>query len=145
GHYIVRDLPRGHLAVTVESDGTRKTIELDLADGEHKTLDADLEGLATVTGRVVEKGTTTPVRGVHMMLGGKGVTMRPDLNELDDGVSDEHGRFTLRNVSPGKLTLFGMPPRAGREGGTAFVHAERTVEGAGTVDIGDVELEKRAK
>jgi protocatechuate 3,4-dioxygenase beta subunit len=145
GHYIVRDLPRGHLVVVVESDGARKTIELDLADGEHKTLDADLEALATVTGRVVEKGTTTPVRGVRMVISTEGSMMRPSLDELDGSVSDERGRFTLRNVSPGKLTLFGIPPRAAREGSTSFVHAERTIDGTGTVDIGDVELEKRAK
>lgn len=144
GHYIVRDLPRGHLMVIVESDGARKTIELDLADGEHRTLDADLEGLATVTGRVVEKGTTTPVRGVRMVISAKGSMMRPSLDALDESVSDERGRFTLRNVSPGTLTLFGIPPR-GPDRTTSFVRAERTIDGTGTVDIGDVELEKRAK
>jgi hypothetical protein len=143
GHYIVRDLPRGHLMVTVESDGARKTVEVDLADGERKTVDTELDSLITITGRVVEKGTTTPVRGVRMMIAPKAFTTRPSLGD-DDSVSDERGRFTLRNVSPGKLTMLGMPPR-GPGPSTSFVHAERTVEGTGTVDIGDVELEKRAK
>jgi hypothetical protein len=143
GHYIVRDLPRGHLVVNVESDGARKTVELDLADGERKTLDADVDGLVTVTGRVVEKGTAAPVRGVRMVISAPGSMIRQRPEELDDSVSDERGRFTLRNVSPGKLTLLGIPPREARDGGV--VHAERTIEGTGTVDIGDVELEKRAK
>jgi hypothetical protein len=73
----------------------------------------------------------------------KGVMMRPSLDGLDDSVSDERGRFTLRNVSPGPLTLLGLPPLGARDGG--MVRAERTIEGTGTVDIGDVELEKRAK
>ena len=137
GHYIVRELPAGHFAVIVESDGARKTTELDLAAGERKTLDAELEGLVTVTGRVVEKGTTTPVRGVRMMISAKGAMMR------------QRGRFTLHNVSPGKLTLFGMPPRGARDSVMSFVRTERMIDGpgdaTGTVDIGDVELEKRAK
>jgi hypothetical protein len=143
GHYIVRDLPRGHLVVTVEGDGARKTVEVDLADGERKTVDAELDSMLTVTGRVVEKGTTTPVRGIRMVIAARGSAMRPILRD-DDSVSDDRGRFTLHNVSPGKLTLMGMPPR-GRDPSTSFVHAERTVEGTGTVDIGDVELEKRAR
>lgn len=143
GHYIVRDLPRGHLAVTIEGDGARKTVEVDLADGERKTVDAELDSLVTVTGRVVEKGTTTPVRGIRMVIAAKGSAMRPILRD-DDSVSDERGRFTLHNVSPGNLMLMGIPPR-GRDPSTSFVHAERTVEGTGTVDLGDVELEMRAK
>ncbi|HSS02048.1 MAG TPA: carboxypeptidase-like regulatory domain-containing protein [Kofleriaceae bacterium] len=146
GHYTVRDLPRGHLGVTIEGDGARKTIEVDLGDGEHKTLDAELEALVTITGRVVEKGTTTPVRGVRMLINARSAMAKVRIED-DSGVSDEAGRFTLRNVSAGKVILLGMPPRGGSggNGGMAFVHAERTIDGTGTVDIGDVELERRAK
>lgn len=142
GHYIVRDLPRGHLQVTVETEGGRKQLELDLAEGEHRTVDVELEDLVTLTGRVVEQGTTTPVAGVRILVDSGGGPRRAP--RFDDGLSmsDEHGRFTIHDVSRGKARIMGFPPGGASSG---FLRVERTIEGAGTVDVGDLELEKRPR
>jgi protocatechuate 3,4-dioxygenase beta subunit len=141
GHFVVRDLPKGHLQITVETEGARKQLELDLADSEHKTVDVELDDLVTLTGRVVEKATTTPIAGVRMMahLAG-GRSQPPGLD--DSSVSDAGGRFTIRNVSRGKLVVVGFSSSAS-EASRGFVHVERTVDGTGTIDIGDVELARR--
>src|SRR5262249_46479153 len=142
--YIVRDLPGGHLEITVETDGARKQIELDLSDGEHRTgLDVDLDDLVTLTGRVVEKGTTTPVAGVRLMVMSRRGGPRIGRGGAEPSVSDDSGRFTIRNVSRGALTVTGFP--AGPDVGYAFVRAERTIDGTGTVDVGDVEIERSAR
>lgn len=138
GHYIVRDLPAGHLQITVEADGARTQTEIDLAQGEHRTVDVQLDDLVTVTGRVVEKGTTTPVAGVRMIAHVPGSPMRPALDD-DGSTSDARGRFTLRNVSRGKIVLMGIPSNA-TDRSRGLVSAQPTIEGSGTVDIGDVEL-----
>jgi hypothetical protein len=141
GRYAIRDLPRGRFQVTIEAERTRKQVEVDLADGESKTVDVELEDLVTLTGRVVEKGTTTPVAGVQMLANPLGGTMRPRLDE--NNVSDAQGRFTIRNVSRGKLSIFGVPfAERDRRG---LVKVERTIDGTGTIDLGDLELERVGK
>jgi hypothetical protein len=147
GHYIVRDLPAGHLQVTVETEGARKELELDLAEGAHKTVDVELDDLVTLTGRVVEKGTTTPVAGVRMTarLAG-GHPRMPRIEDGDPAISDAQGRFTIRNVSRGKLMIMGFPsvgfPSAGGDSHRGLVNAQRAIDGSGTIDIGDLEFAK---
>ena len=148
GRYIVRDVPRGHFQIRADAEGGTKQIEIDLADSETKTgVDLELEALVTITGRIVEAGTGKPVAGVYVNAsrargGGGSFSSNPDSRNQ---ISDDAGRFTLTNAPTGKLAIRGWP-KDFQDGDYAMLAAYRTVEGAGTIDVGDVTiLRKRVK
>ncbi len=110
GRFAVRDLPKGHFRITAESAGINALVELDLAEGEAKTgVTLKLEKLLTLTGKLVELGTTKPVPGIHMSAsladGGGGWSFSSD----DEAVTDEAGAFSIKNAPKGRVMIRGMP------------------------------------
>ncbi|MBA3392872.1 MAG: carboxypeptidase regulatory-like domain-containing protein [Deltaproteobacteria bacterium] len=144
GRFLIRDVPAGHFRVTAQAEGGQKQLELDLADGETKTgVTITLDALVTLTGRVVEHGTTKPVAGIRMMAfpvqGGGGMSFSNDEREH---ISDDAGRFTIKNAPRGKLQLRGFP-KDWNDADYGMTNTVRTVEGTGTIDIGDIQIFKK--
>ena len=145
GRFTLRDLPKGHFRITAESAGITKQIELDLAEGEHKTgVTIQLEALITLTGRVVDATTGKPVPGVHMSASNATGDGGWSFSSLDEeNVSDETGAFTLKRAPKGRVLLRGMP-KDWRDSDYAMLTLTRTVPGDGpTVDIGTVPIIKK--
>jgi protocatechuate 3,4-dioxygenase beta subunit len=145
GRFVVRDLPEGNFKLTVSAEGAQKQIELALAEGELKSgVVVELDALVTLTGRVVELGTQTPVPAMRMMasLASGGTTFSFSMNDDElENVTDEAGRFTIKNAPRGKLSIRGFPKNF-RDDAYGFVSAVRDVDGTGTVDIGDIGVVK---
>lgn len=144
GRFTLRDLPQGHYRLTVEAQGARKEIEIDLAEGEAKTgVTLELEGLITITGRVVEHGTTKPVPGIQIFAvpgtGNPGLRMQSD--EDRENITDDAGRFRVENVPTGQLSLFGAP-KDYQTSAYGFIQEIRTVDPKST-DVGDLSIFKR--
>jgi hypothetical protein len=150
GRFMVKDLPASHVTVTVRADGGQARVEVDLAEGQARSgVDVVLEDLIAITGRIVDLVTKQPVPGIMM-------TARPatgggsfSVSFGEDGdlaeISDETGRFTVRNVPTGQLRLRGFP-RDWATSDYGFAAAIRMVTGSGTVDVGDLGiLRKRIK
>jgi protocatechuate 3,4-dioxygenase beta subunit len=147
GHFVIHDVPKGHFQFTVESAGSMKKIELDLAEGEAKTgVEIELEALITLTGRVVELGSQKPVPGLRMYASeATGGAFSFSIDNEQDNISDEAGKFTIKNSPKGKLMIRGWP-KDGRESDYQQMSVIRTALGSGTVDVGDLPvLKKRVK
>ncbi|MBX3161351.1 MAG: carboxypeptidase regulatory-like domain-containing protein [Deltaproteobacteria bacterium] len=146
GRFTVRDVPKGHFQITVEAEGSQKMVELDLAEGEARTgVTVELEALIHVTGRVVEHGTQKPVAGIAMMASpatGGGFTFSSGDDDRAN-ISDETGRFTIKHAPRGKLQLRGWPKDWTEDGDFLGVAVVRSVEGSGTVDVGDIGIIKK--
>ena len=147
GKFTIHDLPQGHFHVTVSTDGGSKKIELDLAEGETKTgVELTLDSLVTITGRVVEMGTQKPVPGMRVFAqaatgGGFSFSWGPDAD--NDNISDEAGKFTVKRVPRGQISVQGMPKER-KTSDYSWFRTLRTLEGTQTtVDIGDVSVIKR--
>lgn len=142
GRFKVADLPGGHFQVTASGDGRRKAIEFDLQDAEAKTgLEIVLEPQVTVTGRLVEYGTQKPIAGMYvnaLPVLGSGAARYDDLNSI----SDESGRFTVRDAPLGQASIF-VTPKDNRTSDYQFFSIGRTIAGTGTVDIGDLGVPRR--
>lgn len=142
GAFALRDLPRGNYIVIAEAKSGIAQAELELKDGDSRTLDLVLEGYVTAVGRLVEQGTTTPVAGIQMSIRrvrGGGVIAA---SEDTDHISDAAGRFTLRNAPQGQVVLTGYSS----SGQQYEVQAFRTLRGSGVVELGDIEaLRQRLK
>ncbi len=144
GVFTIHDLPAGHFTITASAGGGKKQITLDLADGEHKKgVDIQLDALVTLTGRVVEFGTTTPVSGIFMTasMGASGEMLADPGTFSRDNTSDATGRFTIHNAPSGTIQLFGFA----KDSSSNFdsVSAVRKVDGSGTIDLGDISVMKR--
>ena len=129
GRYAIRDLPAGHYALAIQTDGGRAHVDVELAAGEARTgVDVTLQGSLVLTGRVVELGTGATVAGIRMSAreGGAG----------SDSATGADGRFRIANVPPGKVMLFGMP--SDPDSDYAWLTAVRTVDRDG--DVGDLEI-----
>lgn len=146
GRFVVRDVPGGHYEVTAEAEGGRKLVELDLAEGEQRTdVTITLDALVTLTGRVVELGTAKPVAGIRVEAeaakGGTGMVLAFGDDDRAN-ISDDAGRFTIENAPRGKVQLRGWP-KDWSESDYAMTTAIRTIEGTGTIDVGDIAILKR--
>ncbi len=148
GRFTLKDLPAGHFHLTASAEGGKKKIELDLAHTEAKTgVTLKLEELVTLTGRMIEHGTKKPVAGMRMQaaLAQGGSFSFGWGDDERDNVSDDTGRFTLKRAPRGQLQITGMH-KDFEETDYTWVRTLRTVEGSGTVDIGDISvLKKRIK
>ena len=147
GGYAIHDLPAGHFVITYSAEGGQKQQKLDLGEGEHKTgVDIELDPLVTITGRIVGLDTHQPAAGITVLATpGKGSSwsfMGGMGDEDRDNISDDSGRFTLRNAPRGTVTLMGWP-KDWREGEYGFFRTVREVQGTGTVDIGDITVVHR--
>jgi protocatechuate 3,4-dioxygenase beta subunit len=147
GVFTLKDLPKGHFHLTATTDGGSKKIELDLAEGEHKTgVEVTFEALVTITGRIVELGTTKPVPGMRVFAQpatGGGFMIRMGLDNENENVSDETGRFTVKRVPRGKISVQGMAKEWKNSDYTWFRTVKEITGTATTVDIGDVSVIKR--
>jgi protocatechuate 3,4-dioxygenase beta subunit len=148
GRFAIRDLPKGHFRITAESAGVSAMIELDLAEGEAKTgVAIKLEKLLTLTGKVVELGTTKPIPGVHMSAspadGGGGWSFS---GSDEANVTDESGAFTIVNAPKGRVMLRGMP-KDWRDSEYAMLQMLKVVTPTGPVtDLGTIPMiRKRVK
>ncbi|MBA2543820.1 MAG: carboxypeptidase regulatory-like domain-containing protein, partial [Deltaproteobacteria bacterium] len=140
GRYALADLPKGTYVVSAEALGGLVQMEVILGEGEARTgVDLALEGFVTLTGRVVDLVTTAPVTGVSVVARRvRGGGMYPVV-EGKEHVSDEAGRFTVRNAPQGQVLISGW---GGDDNNYAGVQAYRTIRGTGTIDIGDVTMLK---
>jgi hypothetical protein len=152
GHFIVHDLPKGHFSFAVDAEGGQKQVDIDLAEGEAKTgVVVELQALVSITGRLVELGTQKPVPAMQMMAAPASGASRMFFSDSDgenDNVTDDSGRFTVKNVPTGKLNIRGFPKNFTDDTDYGFVSTVRTVDATstGTVDIGDIGvLKKRIK
>jgi hypothetical protein len=147
GKFTIHDLPKGHFHLTVTADGGSKKIELDLSEGEQKTgVEVTLDALVTITGRIVELGTTKPVPGMRVfaqLATGGGFTISGGGEQDNYNISDETGRFTVKRVPRGQIAVQGMAKEWKNSDYTWF-RTLKTIDGSqSTVDIGDVGVIKR--
>jgi protocatechuate 3,4-dioxygenase beta subunit len=146
GKFVVRDVPQGHFKVHADVEGGQKEITVDLAEGEAKTgVVLELEPLVDITGRVVELGTTKPVPGIRMMAqlaSGSGRFVFRMGDDEQENVTDESGRFTIKNAPHGKVVLRGWPKDFG-DSDYAMASSLKTLDGTGTVDVGDLPIIKK--
>jgi protocatechuate 3,4-dioxygenase beta subunit len=145
GHFRIADLPAGHFELAATGDGTRGSATIDLGEGEAKTgVAIALEPLITLTGRLVDRASQQPVPGVQMFAsaaqGGSGMAflLGPDTSNT----SDASGRFTIRNAPTGKVEIRGVPVNW-TIGEYAMFQVVRSVQGTGTVDLGDIPVLKQ--
>lgn len=150
GAFTIHDLPKGHFHLNASTEGGSKKIELDLAEGETKTgVEVVFDSLVTITGRVVEYGTQKPVSGMRVFAGLATGGDRFSFGWGDgdnDNISDAEGRFTVKRVPRGQISVHGMAKDFEDSDHTWF-QALRTVTGtSATFDIGHVAvLKKRVK
>lgn len=120
--------------------GGKKQITLDLADGEHKKVDIQCDSLVTLTGRIVELGTTTPVPGI-LVTATLGDNSDPGSISRRDNASDATGHSTIKNVPSGIVQLVGVVLNPSSD--YDDVITSRRIDGSGTYDLGDIGVLKR--
>ena len=145
GRFSVPDLPKGKFQVSASAEGGQAQLDIELAEGEQKTNVAiELGALVTLTGRVIEHGTNKPVAAIRMSarpaMGGGGFSFSTSGDERDH-ITDEQGRFTIKNAPRGKVMLRGMPRDWG-ESDYGFMSFVKQVDGTGTVELGDLTIFK---
>ena len=104
GHFAFDDLLSGSYQLSASATIGHTTQHLVIASGEHKHVDLTIGTYRTVTTRVVEAGTQTPVAGLQVTLFlGKETTIL----ELP-ATSDATGRLAFERVVPGDVQLAGI-------------------------------------
>lgn len=149
GHFVMRDLPAGHFHLNGNAAGGQAKIELDLANGEQKSgVTLTLEQLVTLTGRVVDFVTKAPVPGMRVFAQiAQGGSFSFRWTDDMENTSDESGKFTVKRVPRGKLSIQGMA-KEWKEADYAWFRVIRdiTTTKESTIDIGDVGvIKKRVK
>lgn len=143
GRFVIREVPGGHYRITAEAAGGQKQVELELGEGEQRTgVAIMLDALVTLAGRLVEYGTTTPVPAMRMLaMPARGGTSFTVANSPDESITDAAGRFAIKNAPVGKLRILGFSN--GAESDYLMATAVRTVEGTGTIELGDLSVFRR--
>ncbi|MFN0251198.1 MAG: carboxypeptidase regulatory-like domain-containing protein [Kofleriaceae bacterium] len=149
GRFVLRDLPAGHFHLNASAAGGQAKLELDLANGEAKTdVTLTLEQLITLTGRVVDYMTKVPVSGMRVFAQiAQGGSFSFGWSDDMENTSDEAGKFTVKKVPRGKLSIQGMP-KDWKEADYAWFRIVRDVSATkqSTIDVGDIGvLKKRVK
>jgi hypothetical protein len=139
GKFTVDDLPAGHYLVVVATGGSQHDTPLDLADGQHATLDVELEGVVTLVGRAVDARTHEPVAGISVMAsmlnGNSSVFFPSDFRNI----SDSNGRFEVPNVPRVAVEILGRTFDDGvREYDAATTHRTLTASDPDVVDLGEI-------
>jgi membrane-associated protease RseP (regulator of RpoE activity) len=103
GRYAFTGLPPGPYEITAEIEGKHARVDVTLAEGEHKRgVDLRVQGLTTITGRMIDARTRAPVAGLFVKLVEPGSDMVEDSEKTDAG-----GRFTFRDRRPGTKMIYG--------------------------------------
>lgn len=112
-------------------------MDVDLAPGESKTLTFDLEPLVTLTGRVLDHPSGTPVANLRMFASRDNSF---NVFSRNESKTDADGRFTITNAPTGTITI------SGYGGGDDFdlVEVVRTITGPSSVDVGTLRRVKRS-
>jgi hypothetical protein len=138
GRYVVRDLPAGSFDVRVVATAGSGSFKVTVASGEHKTgADLVLDTHVTVTGKLVELGSRTPLPELRVFaekiseqagIAGRGRMARTDAN----------GRFSIADVPVGTISIIGFSTDAGA------VELRRTIPATatGTFDLGELAVVK---
>ena len=148
GRFSLSDLPKGKFQLTAAAEAGQAQLDIALGEGEHQSnVAVELVSLVSITGRIVEHGTTKPVATIRMMaqpaMGGGGFSF--SMSDEREFITDERGRFTIKNVPRGKLMLRGMP-RDWNDSDYTPLLLVREVRGDGTIDLGDLPIyRKRVK
>jgi protocatechuate 3,4-dioxygenase beta subunit len=146
GVFAMKDLPAGKFILTVTSEGGKKQLEIELAEGQQKTgVEIMLDELVTLTGRVVDLVTKQPVPGIRMSasLGKRGGRFTFG-GESDDSpsISDNDGKFMLEDSPRGAITIRGFAKDWG-ESDYGWIMVLRDITGSGTIDLGDLTIAKK--
>ena len=104
GHFAFDDLLSGSYQLSASSTIGHTTQRLVIAPGEHKHVDLTIGTYRTVTTRVVEAGTQTPVPGLKVTLF---LGKETSILELP-ARSDTTGRLAFERVVPGDIRLAGI-------------------------------------
>jgi protocatechuate 3,4-dioxygenase beta subunit len=141
GRFVIRDLPAGRYSITATAANGHATREVLLGEGEAKAdVNLDLDNLVTLTGRVVELGTSKPVPNMQMMVLVRGYYSR----DLEHIPTDDAGRFTIPGVPVGAVDIGGWVSEGKQV--SWWLDTARTLSGTGTIDVGDlVAVRKRTQ
>lgn len=146
GHFVIHDLPAGHFHLNASAAGGQAKIEIDLANGEQKTgVTLTLEQLLTLTGRVVDFVSKAPVAGIRVYAQiAQGGSFSFRWSDDMDNTSDETGRFTVKKVPRGKLSIQGMA-KEWKDSDYSWFRIVRDVTATkeSSIDIGDVGVIKK--
>ncbi|MFZ5443646.1 MAG: carboxypeptidase regulatory-like domain-containing protein [Myxococcota bacterium] len=105
GRYELNGLPAGTVVASASALGfaPAEPLELRLDASRVSTADFTLREGGTVEGRVVDRKTKAPLAGAVVSLEGQGDT---SLLMTTSARTDEHGRFVLPGLKPGRRSLF---------------------------------------
>jgi RNA polymerase sigma factor (sigma-70 family) len=135
GRYRFEGLVPGTYVVSAEPPqglvGTQTELVADVAQ-EYTVPDLALGRGATVTGRTVQRGSSTPVGGVE-------VELRAGSELLGRAVSDSDGRFRIGGVPAGSVRAQVASAEQGAPGGARAVTVD--VAMFGEVPVGDLEVD----
>jgi protocatechuate 3,4-dioxygenase beta subunit len=138
GRFVFRGLLAGKYRIVVTSLAGDAQLEVSLGEGEQKAgIELALARLSTVSGRVVEYGTTKPIASVRVSWFAAGRASSRDASDRGN-ITDARGRFTLRNVPAGSVSINGHP--LAPDAAYAQLSMTRTING--DLDLGDLPMIK---
>ena len=138
GAFTLRDLPAGDFLVSAEAPEGRATAKVQLEQGaKREGLRLELEGNATVRGRVVALDNGQPVPGMMVFArpakgGGPGMSMATDPDRKN--VTDADGRFEIERCPAGRVILSASPTDF-RGSEFSFLYVPVTVEAGRTTEL----------
>jgi hypothetical protein len=145
GAFTLTDLPAGVFKLSAQAPEGTVATDVALEEGEQRTgVTLTLEGRVSLTGRVVEMGTGTPVEGMQIWVTSSAGGGRPLGRNFDDPpvVTAADGRFQVDKAPRGRLRVVAFPENRATStysGGIKMVTVPADVR---ELDIGDVEMMK---
>lgn len=129
GRFALHGVTAGHHHLAITSPSGGKIVDLDLAPGQTKDLDVEIDPMATVTGRVVEQDTGEPVAGVEVI---------PNLGYCKTATTDASGRFRVEVAARGEIAFSIMAPDdVIHTSWSSRTYKTVTITSA-TLDVGDI-------
>ncbi|MGK3974114.1 carboxypeptidase regulatory-like domain-containing protein [Sorangium sp. So ce118] len=111
GSFTIGDLPEGKYEVSTATPEGTAAVEISLAPGEQRTgVVLALVPLASMKGQVVSLDDGAPVAGVRIeVIPRKGMATPRHGGFGNDNLSDESGRFEVKQTPSGPVVLLCMP------------------------------------
>ncbi|WP_394839528.1 carboxypeptidase regulatory-like domain-containing protein [Pendulispora rubella] len=116
GSFVLRDLPAGDFILSAEAPDGRAQTKVQLEQGaKREGLRLELEGNASLRGRIVALDNGQPVPGMVVMVrpakGGSGMmAIGGSMGDQDrKNVTDAEGRFEVERCPAGRVTLSAYP------------------------------------